>query len=157
MRLKEVIDKHGRQTEELLHILLEYQQNKNANFISEDEVKLVAKELGISESWVYSVISFYTLFSTKPRGRYVIQVCNDVPCYINGSTNVLEELEGILKIKSGETTRDGVFTIEHTSCIGCCNMSPAIRIGEELYGNLTSGRISEIISLYRRKYNEHKE
>lgn len=157
MQLKDVIEKHGRLPENLIHVLLEYQAGKATNFISEDDVKLIARELDLSESRVYSIITFYSLFSTKPRGKYVIQVCSDVPCYINGSVDVVRELEENLKIKMGETTADGIFTLEHTSCIGCCNMSPAIRIGEELYGNMTSGKISEIILEYRRKYNECKE
>lgn len=157
MHLKSVIQKHGKLPENLLHILLDYQNSKNDNFISEDEVKVVADELDISESRVYSIITFYSLFSTKPRGKYVIQVCNDVPCYVNNSLDIIRELEDHLKIKLGNTTSDGIFTLENTSCIGCCEMSPAIRIGEELYGNLTPEKISEIISLYRRKYNECKE
>jgi NADH-quinone oxidoreductase subunit E len=155
--LKNIIEKHGRSPENLIQILLEYQADKDAGFISEDEIKLIASELNISESRVCGVMSFYSLLSTKPRGRFVIQVCNDVPCYVNGSLNVLRELEGSLKIKIGETTPDGIFSLEYTSCLGCCDISPAIRIEEELYGNLTSEKISEIISLYRRKYNGFKK
>lgn len=157
MKLSDIIEKRGRAPGNLIHILLDYQSSKDSNFISEDDVSLVAKELGITESRVYSIITFYSLFSTSPRGKYIIQVCGDVPCHVNGSANVIRELEENLKIKMGETTQDGVFTLEHTSCLGCCNMSPAIRIGEEIYGSLTPGKISEIISSYRRKYNENKE
>jgi len=157
MQLKSVIEKHGRSSANIIHILLDYQASKDNNYISEDEVKLVARELNVSESRVYSIITFYSLFSTVPRGKYVIQFCSDVPCYVNGSVNVMEELERNLNVKVGQTTSDRVFTIERTSCLGCCDMSPAMRIGEELYGNLTREKISEIISLYRRKYNESKE
>lgn len=157
MQLKSVIDKYGRSSENLIHILLEYQSGKESNFISEDEVKQVAEELGVTQSRVYSVITFYSLFSTTPRGKYVIQVCSDVPCYVNGSVDVLKEIENILGISPGETTKDRIFTVERTSCIGCCDMSPAMRIGEELYGNLTSEKIAKTISQYRRKYNENKE
>lgn len=157
MQLKSVIDKYGRSSENLIHILLEYQSGKESNFISEDEVKQVAEELNVTQSRVYSVITFYSLFSTTPRGKYVIQVCSDVPCYVNGSVDVLREIENILGISPGETTKDRIFTVERTSCIGCCDMSPAMRIGEELYGNLTSEKISKTISQYRRKYNENKE
>ncbi|NSW90503.1 MAG: NAD(P)H-dependent oxidoreductase subunit E [Firmicutes bacterium] len=157
VKLKEIIERRGRASENLIHILLDYQKSKDTNYISEDEVKFVANELNIKESRVYSIITFYSLFSTKPRGKFIIQVCGDVPCYVNGSLNVVKELENILRIKMGETTPDGVFTLEHTSCLGCCDISPAIRIGEELYGNLTPGKIAGIISSYRRKYNENKE
>jgi len=157
MQLMNVIEKHGRQPENLIHILLEYQDSKPDSFISEDEVQIVARELDISESRVYSVITFYSLFSTKPRGKYIIQVCDNVPCYVNGAVDIVNELEENLKVKMGETTPDGVFTLEYTSCLGCCDKSPAIRIGKELYGNLTPDKISEIIALYRRKHNESRE
>jgi len=157
MLLKRIMEKHGKVPENLIHILLEYQSSKIDNCITEDEVATIADELGISKSRVYSIVTFYSLFSTKKRGRYVIQVCDDVPCHINGSADIIEELESILKIRIGETTDDGIFTLEKTSCIGCCDMPPALRIGEELHGNLTVDKVSEIISLYRRKYNECKE
>lgn len=156
MQLLQIIDKHTRHPENLIHILLEYQQGKEQNFISEEDVMLIANEMSISESRIYSVISFYSLFSTKPRGKYVIQVCSDVPCHVNGSLDVVKELENKLKVKMGETTPDKVFSLEYTSCIGCCDKAPAIRIGSEMYSNLTASSIAEIITDFRRKYNENR-
>ncbi|HPJ22608.1 MAG TPA: NAD(P)H-dependent oxidoreductase subunit E, partial [Clostridia bacterium] len=89
-----------------------------------------------------------------PRGRYIIQVCRDVPCYVNGSLDIVEELERMLKTTMGNTTDDGLFTLEFTSCLGCCDKAPAMQIGDELYGNLTSSRLAEIIKEYRRKRHE---
>ncbi len=157
MKLQNVIEKHGRLPENLIHILLEYQAQKDNNSINEDEISHVARELGLSENRVYSVITFYSLFSKEPRGKYVIQVCNDVPCHVNGSFSIIEELEDVLKIKMGDTTRDGIFTLEKTSCLGCCDKSPAIRVGESIHGDLTPEKISEIISFYRREYDECRE
>ena len=157
MQLKSIIEKYGRSSENLIHILLDYQAGKDSNFISEDDVKKVAEELNVTQSRVYSIITFYSLFSTTPRGKYVIQVCSDVPCYVSGSVDVLHELENILGITPGETTADRIFTVERTSCIGCCDIAPAMRIGEKLYGDLTPESIAKTISLYRRKYNEDKE
>ena len=151
MQLTKIIEKHGKSPENLIKILLEYQSSNGKNFISKDEVKTVAKELGITESRVYSVITFYSLFSTKPRGKYIIQVCRDVPCYVNGAGNVVKELEDILGVKMGETTKDGVFTLEYSSCLGCCDQAPALRIGKETYGKLDREKITQIISSYRRK------
>ncbi|HEY8499894.1 MAG TPA: NAD(P)H-dependent oxidoreductase subunit E [Clostridia bacterium] len=152
--LLKTLNKEARKSENILNALLEYQKSKDTNYISEEELAQLAEELGITESRAYSIITFYSLFSTKPRGKYIIQVCNDVPCYVNGSTNILEELEDYLEIRVGGTTHDGVFSLERTSCLGCCNMSPAIRIGEKIYGNLTKDDVPRIISEYRRKYYE---
>lgn len=157
MQLSYILDKYKRQPENLIHILLEYQQSKDKSFISEDDVRFIAGEMSISESRIYSIISFYSLFSIKPRGKYIVQVCNDVPCHVNGALDIVRELENRLMIKMGETTSDEVFSLEYTSCIGCCDKAPAIRIGSETYGNLTASDISEIIAEFRRKYNESRE
>jgi len=151
MQLLQVIEKHGRTPEDLLNILLEYQDTVKTNYLSEQDIKLVATELNIPENKVYSTISFYSLFSTTPRGKYIIQVCSDVPCYVNNSVNIVNELEAMLNIKMGQTTSDGLFTLEFTSCIGCCDIAPAIRIGKELYGNMNKENLQKIISEYRRK------
>ena len=82
--LLETINKESRKSENILNALLEYQKSKDTNHISEEELAQLAEELGITESRAYSIITFYSLFSTRPRGKYIIQVCNDVPCYVNG-------------------------------------------------------------------------
>lgn len=151
MQLEKIIEKHGRDPEDLISILLDYQNTKEDNYISEGEVRVIAKELNLTTSRIDGVMTFYTLLSTKPRGKYVIQVCNDVPCYVNGSFNILSSLEELLAVKKGETTADGIFSIETTSCLGCCDKSPAIRIGSDLYGNLTKEKLAEIIADCRRK------
>lgn len=156
MQLKKVIEKHGRSPENLLHILLDYQYSKNHNYLDEKELTFISEELNVSKSRIYSLVTFYSMFSTKPRGKYIIQVCSDVPCYVNGSFNVVDALEEKLGIKMGETTGDEMFSLEHTSCIGCCDIAPAIRIGDEVYGDLTDKKISGIINEYRRKCNDKK-
>jgi NADH-quinone oxidoreductase subunit E len=155
--LLNLINHYDRQTENLIPILLDYQQSKDDNCITEDEVKLIAREMQISESRIYSILTFYSLFSVKPRGKFIIQVCTDIPCYVNGSTDIIRILEDSLLIKMGETTPDGVFSLEYTSCIGCCDKSPAIRIDSETYGNLSESSLLEILTDYRRKFDENRE
>lgn len=157
MQIKNIIEKHERNPANLIHILLDYQSSKDNNCITEEEVAVIADELGITKSRIYSIVTFYTLFSVKPRGKFIIQVCDDIPCYVNGSVNIIMELEKLLGIKMGETTPDGMFTLEKTSCIGCCDKPPAFRVGEELYGDLDSRKISGVITELRRRYNEHRE
>jgi NADH-quinone oxidoreductase subunit E len=157
MVLASILEKYQRQPENLIHILLEYQQSKDQNYISEEEVIRIARELRIPESRIYTIITFYSLFSLTPRGKYIIQVCNDAPCHVNGSADIVDILEDSLKIEMGETTPDGVFTLEYTSCIGCCDKAPAIRIGTEIFGNLTEAEISRIITRFRRKYDAARE
>ena len=112
--------------------------------------------MDIKESKILSILSFYTAISNTKRGKYIIQVCSSVPCYVNGSVNVLNELKKELNIDINETTPDKLFTLEYTSCIGCCKVSPAIRIEDKVYGNLTSIKIKDIIDFYRKKGDKNE-
>ncbi len=151
MNLKDIVIKHGKSAENLIQILVEYQNGKDRKYISYDEIRYLSEELGITESAICSVVSFYTLLSLKPRGRHIIQVCTDVPCHVNGSTDIAAELAKLLNIQFGDTTPDGIFTLEYTSCLGCCDRAPAVRIGERLYTGLTPDKIAGLIAEYRGK------
>ena len=154
MQVKEAIEKYGSTPDRLIGAMLAYQQSTPCNYLTEEDIKEFANETGLPESRIHSVASFYSLFSTKPRGKYIIQVCYDVPCYVNDSVNIVKELEKKLKVKMGQTTEDSLFTLEYSSCLGCCDKAPAMQIGSNLYGNLTSERIDEILAVHRRKRNE---
>jgi len=150
MHAKEIVEKYGKTADNLIQILLDCQKTSDRSYLTEEDLKTIAQEMNLPESKVYSVATFYSLLSTKPRGKHVIQLCRDVPCYVNGSFSLKEELENMLQICMGETTKDGVFSLEYTSCLGYCEMAPVMRIGETIYGNLTSEKLSEIVAEYRR-------
>ena len=96
-------------------------------------------------------MSFYTLLSNEPRGQYIIQVCKDVPCYLNDDFNALQVIEEKLHIHLGEVTSDGLFSLEQTACIGCCDEAPAIRINQDIYTNLSKDKIVKILDGIRGK------
>jgi NADH-quinone oxidoreductase subunit E len=148
MRAKEIADKLGRTPNKLIGALLEYQKDSPNNYLTEQDIKDIAKEMNAPESRIYSLATFYSLLSIAPRGKHIVQLCNDVPCYLNESVNIKEELEKKLNIRMGETTEDGLFTLEFTSCLGYCEQAPAIRIDDKMYGNLTSDKLTDILSLY---------
>lgn len=150
MEIKEIVQKEGKSPDQLLGILLEYQKTKNRNYLTKKDLKAIAEEMGLPESRVFSVATFYSLLSVKPKGKHVIQICRDVPCYVNGSFNILEELESALQIGIGETTQDGLFSLEYTSCLGYCEIAPVIRIDQKICGNLDSKKLADIIAEYRR-------
>jgi NADH-quinone oxidoreductase subunit E len=127
-KIKNIIDKHEDDKHNLLAILLEIQAIVPEQYISKEVAEFISKRLGVSLSRVYDVITFYSALSDKPRGK-----------------DVLEEQ---LSIKVGETTPDGKFTLKYTPCFGACDISPAFRIGDEVFGNLTKEKIKEIISNY---------
>ncbi len=147
--LEDLLEKYPQQEDQLIEILLDYQSQKQHRYISEEEIARIAAHLGVSESKVYSVVTFYTFFSTEPRGQHIIQVCKDVPCYINGERTMRSVLEKLLGIRVGETTRDKRFTLEQTSCLGHCDGAPAMRIDDKTFTNLDENKIKAIISEYR--------
>lgn len=150
MLLNEIIREKGKTPDKLLGVLIEYQKTRNRNYLTNEDIKEIAAKMCLPESRVYSVATFYSLLSIKPRGKYVIQLCRDVPCYVNGSFDIREELETALQINMGETTKDGLFSLEFASCLGCCDQAPVIRIDQKVYGNLTRKKLAEIISDFRR-------
>ncbi len=151
MQLREILGKYPKTEDYLIEILLDYQKTKIHHYLREEELKEIAEHLNISESKVSSVMTFYTLFSMKPKGQYVIQICHDVPCYVNDQNSILKTLTNLLNIQVGETTEDKMFTLEYTSCLGACDKAPAMRIGEKTFTALTPNKVKAILAEYRGK------
>ena len=118
---------------------------KKKGYISESAIKKLNKKTGIPLSKIYGVATFYAKLHTKLQGKYVIEVCNSPSCYLNGSLNLIKFLENKLKIKSGQATRNGKFSLHICSCIGCCDKSPAMLINGRPYTNLTEEKIGSIL------------
>ena len=108
----------------------------------------IAKKVHTSVSKVYGVVSFYSFFSMKPKGEYVISVCLGTACFVRGSGKILDRVEELLGIKNGETTPDGKFTITTLRCVGACGLAPVMQINDKTYGNVTPEMVEEILSEY---------
>ena len=109
----------------------------------------VAKKLFIAEAHVSGVVSFYNYFTTEPKGKYCIDVCMGTACYVKGSQQVLDKLAEVLEIEPGRTTKDGLFTLNATRCLGACGLAPVIMVNDDVYGRLTPDQIPAIIQKYR--------
>jgi len=118
-------------------------------YLTSEAMEEVADWLSISASEVYGTATFYTLFATKPLGRYVIRLCDSTPCHIEGSKSIRKAMEENLKVCAGQTTKDGLFSLEIVSCFGLCGVAPAIMVDEDVYGNLTTESIPQILAKYR--------
>lgn len=153
MNLDTVLKKYPKEQTFLIEILLDYQRNKPTQHVTENELKRIAEYLGVPESHVFSVVTFYSFFSMKPRGKFIIQYCRDVPCYVSDDINVKEQLENLLNIKTGETTKDNMFTLQYTSCLGMCDASPVIRVNDTIYKNVTVNKLKMIIAECRGESN----
>jgi NADH-quinone oxidoreductase subunit E len=147
--VKELSDKHGRARENLIPILQEIVSKHN--YLTDEIMVEVARELDISAAEVYGTASFYTFLDTQERGKYVIRVCKTITCSMKGKIDIISTLEDILKIKVGETTADKQFSLLETNCIGWCHKAPAILINEMPYTELTPEKVSEIIKGYMQK------
>ena len=108
----------------------------------------IADKLHISPAKVYGVVTFYSYFATEPRGKYVVNVCMGTACFVRGAGDVLSEFEKNLKIKVGETTPDGKFTIEILRCVGACGLAPVVTINEKVYGHLKPDKVKSILAEY---------
>ncbi|HQO47063.1 MAG TPA: NADH-quinone oxidoreductase subunit NuoE, partial [Candidatus Cloacimonas sp.] len=133
----------------LIQILHEIQDQDPQHYISPEAVDIVAEYLKIPVNHIYGVLTFYTMYSTKPRGKNIIRLCESPPCYIKGSENMLRKMKILLGINVGETTKDGLFTLEFTSCLGVCGNAPVMMINDDVYGDLTEEKVEEIIEKIR--------
>ncbi|APT75901.1 NADH dehydrogenase [Marinitoga sp. 1135] len=106
-------------------------------YIPEEQIIRIAKKRGMPKSELYGVITFYSMFHTKPRGRYIIRVCNSLSCHLNNSKNVVEMIKEYLGIDSGETTKDRKFTLEIVECLGHCGEGPVMMINNKIYTKVT--------------------
>lgn len=147
--VKELSAKHGNTRESLMPILQDIVLKHN--YLTDEAMVEVAKELDVSAAEVYGTASFYTFLDTQARGKYVIRVCKTITCSMKGKGDIVHTIEDILKIKVGETTADNQFTLLETNCIGWCHKAPAILINEMPYTELTPEKVTEIIKNYMQK------
>ncbi len=117
--------------------------------IDEQTQEFISEHLGCKKSQIYGVATFYSRFTLTGRGKNIINCCLGTACYVRGAQDVYDEFAKQLGIQPGETTQDGLFTLESARCIGCCGLAPAMMINEEVYGRLTPGSVTEIIAKYR--------
>ena len=140
------IDEFHAKKEELIPILMKI--NQVLGYLSTEALEQISERMHIPQSQVYSVASFYRLIYTKPTGRHVIKFCESAPCHIVGGREVWNAIQKELKLKSGETSADGKWTLTTTSCLGVCAVGPVMMVDEDIYGNITPDELSKILGKY---------
>jgi len=130
--------------------LLQVVQEKTG-YVAEDAIGEIGEITGAAPSDIYSVITFYKQFRLQPPGRFVIKLCDGTACHVMGSVTLLNVIVDELKLDTGDTTKDGLFTISPVACLGCCSLAPVIMISEETYGGLTPQKVRKILKDYQRR------
>lgn len=145
--LKEVIDNYEKKESNLIQIL--HMAQAIFGFLPIEVQKFIAKDMDVPLSKVSGVVTFYSFFSTKPRGEYVIRVCLGTACYVRGGKKIIEKLKEILGVDIGETTPDLKFSLEVMRCIGACGLAPAVSINDKVYKQVNPDKLQQIIGKYQ--------
>jgi len=148
-KVKEIKSRFPQSQAALLPVLWMVQEKEG--WISEDSMKYVGDLLNIPYEHIYGVITFYTMFNDKPRGKYHLQICTNVSCMLRGGYELFKFASEKLKIKNNETTEDGMFTIEEVECLGSCGTAPMMQVNnKEYYENLTVEKFENIIENFKK-------
>jgi len=141
-----LIENYPGQPEHLLAIMQDVQ--KQYNYLPRLAISMIAEHVGIPVSRVYAMASFYKAFSLVPKGRYVFRVCDGTACHIKNSEVLLDQLQQSLGIGTGQTTADGMFSVETVNCLGACALAPVMVVNGKVYGKVTPGDVGKIIKEY---------
>ncbi len=145
-QLDEIIEKHKDERGALIPILHEAQEV--FGYLPYEVQERIADGLGVSMAKVYGVVTFYSQFSLKKKGKYKINVCMGTACYVKGAGDILGKFLERLSIDVGECTPDGEFSLDSCRCIGACGLAPVVTINDEVYGRLTPEQVDEIMNQY---------
>ena len=129
-----------------------YIAQEQYGWLSPEAIQRVADRLSLTPGQVFSTASFYTMFKLEPQGRYAVQVCEGLSCYlVGGAEPVIEQVKQRLQIEPGETTPDGRFSLEIVQCLAACDLAPAIKVNDELYGDLTAEKLEALLTELAKK------
>lgn len=143
----EFVEKYKDTKGALIPVLHEVQEY--FGYVPYEAQTLIAKGLDIPASEVYGVVTFYSRFTLKPTGKYKVSVCLGTACYVKGSSRVLDKIEEILGVKAGDSSEDGIYSVEATRCIGACGLAPVMTVNEDVYGKVTPDEVEAILAMYK--------
>lgn len=146
-QINAIINRYKKETTPLMMILSDIQTEYG--YIPLEVQELVSEKTGIPVAEIYGVVTFYSFFSLEPKGKYVIGVCLGTACYVKGSQQILDKFCDELKIKPGETTEDGLFSVDALRCIGACGIAPALTINGKTYPKVKVDQVLKILNEYR--------
>ena len=143
----EICERYKDETTPLMMILSDI--HKEYGYIPLEVQELVSEKTGISVAEIYGVVTFYSFFSLKPKGKNVVGYCLGTACYVKGAQQVIDKFSELLGIKPGETSEDGLFTLDALRCIGACGIAPAVQINGTVYPKMSVDKVAPLIEQYR--------
>ena len=146
--VEEICESYAHEPSPLMMILSAVQ--KKYGYIPLEVQQIISEKTGIPVAEIYGVVTFYSFFSLKPKGKYVLGICLGTACFVKNSQQVVDKFSSLLGINAGETTKDGLFTIEAIRCIGACALAPAMSINGKVYPKVTPDQVGKIIEEYRK-------
>ncbi len=150
LALKKIFAKYSEAKREYLIPVLQDAQDE-LGYLSREVIAEISEHLDIPASKIYGVATFYNQFRFQAQGKYHIQICRGTACHVKGSVKILETLKTLLQIKEGQTTRDGIFSLEIVACIGACGLAPVINVNGNFHANLTPEKLEGIIESYKQR------
>ncbi len=145
-RIKEICFSFNNNPGELINIL--HKTQGTFGYLPAEVQEVIADELNIPVAKVFGVVTFYSYFTMKPKGKHPISICTGTACYVRGAEKVLDELKKKLNIEVGETTADGKFSISCLRCVGACGLAPVVMIGDKTYGRVSPDGVEDILNEY---------
>ena len=146
-QITEICDRYKDETTPLMMILSDIQ--KEYGYIPLEVQELVSEKTGISVAEIYGVVTFYSFFSLKPKGKNIVGCCLGTACYVKGAQQIIDKFSEILGIKPGETSEDGLFTLDALRCIGACGIAPAVQINGQVYPKMSVDQVPALIEKYK--------
>ncbi|MGE0089871.1 MAG: NADH-quinone oxidoreductase subunit NuoE [Bacteroidales bacterium] len=147
--IKEICKSFNNEQGELINVL--HKTQEHFGYLPAEIQEVIAKELSMSVAKVYGVVTFYSFFTMKPKGKFPISVCTGTACYVRGAENVLAEFKRQLNLEVGETTADGKFSLSCLRCIGACGLAPVVLVGDKTYGRVSPEGVKDILAEYNDK------
>lgn len=146
-QIDNIIEKYHQNSEALLMMMQDI--SDIYNYIPPQVISVLIQKLGVKESLLYSVATFYKTISLEPRGKYIVNVCTGTACHVRGAEKIMDALQENLEIRVGETTSDARFTLESVRCIGCCASGPVITVNQDTHGGLDRSGVIKAIDAYK--------
>lgn len=146
-RLKKVIKEYRDSSGPLIQIL--HRAQNIFGYLPKEVLRFIVKETGFSSSRVYGVVTFYGSFRLCPVGKYTIKLCLGTACHVRGASAIVDEIQRLLGIKRGETTKDRKFTLQTVNCLGSCALGPVVVINGDYHGHLTRRKVERVLKEYQ--------